>query len=165
MYAPTAIPVVDGNKGITVFAPVNSAFAVAAAIVGTLNTTQISNVLLNHVITGVTAYSTSLSNSLTATSASGEPLSFIVNATGAYVVSGPVVAKIIRSDVIVAYVVFFFLLFFLLYPLADMFSFSLFRNIATVLFTSLTASWPTPTPLPLPRAPLLRKSCFHYFIV
>lgn len=61
---------IDNTKGITVFAPVNSAFEAAASLIGTLNQTAIANVLTNHIINGTVVYSTDIQNGMTATSGS-----------------------------------------------------------------------------------------------
>lgn len=45
-YAPSAVPALASTRGITVFAPVNSAFQSAMSLIGTLNNTQITDVLL-----------------------------------------------------------------------------------------------------------------------
>lgn len=98
-YAPSAVPALTQAKGITVFAPVNSAFESAASLIGTLNETTIANVLLNHVINGTVVYSPLVSNGLNATSAGGETLSFTTNSTGVFVTSGNSTARIIRTDI------------------------------------------------------------------
>ncbi|GAA5957816.1 hypothetical protein JCM3765_003775 [Sporobolomyces pararoseus] len=98
-YAPSAVPALTQAKGITVFAPVNSAFEAASSLIGTLNETTIANVLLNHVINGTVVYSPLVTNGLNATSAGGETLSFMTNSTGAFVMSGNSTAQIIRTDI------------------------------------------------------------------
>ncbi|GAA5998943.1 hypothetical protein JCM5350_008103 [Sporobolomyces pararoseus] len=98
-YAPSAVPALTQAKGITVFAPVNSAFEAASSLIGTLNETTIANVLLNHVINGTVVYSPLVTNGLNATSAGGETLSFMTNSTGAFVMSGNSSARIIRTDI------------------------------------------------------------------
>ena len=50
-------------------------------------------------INGSTVYSPSLANG-DITSAAGEPLSFVLNATGHYVTSGNVTARIVQPDVL-----------------------------------------------------------------
>lgn len=69
MYAPQAVSVIDDNKGVTIFAPVNSAFTAIQSDIGSLNATQIGNVLLNHVITS------SVSHARTALSVHARPTS------------------------------------------------------------------------------------------
>ncbi|GAA5840870.1 hypothetical protein JCM3766R1_005385 [Sporobolomyces carnicolor] len=98
-YASSAIPALTQAKGITVFAPVNSAFESAASLIGTLNETTIANVLLNHVINGTVVYSPLVSNGTNATSAGGATLSFTTNSTGVFVRSGNTTAQIIRTDI------------------------------------------------------------------
>ncbi|GAA5902578.1 uncharacterized protein JCM6883_007172 [Sporobolomyces salmoneus] len=98
-YAPQAIPALTEARGITVFAPVNSAFEAASSLIGTLNDTTIANVLLNHVINGTVVYSPLVTNGLNATSAGGETLSFMTNSTGVFVMSGNSTAQIIRTDI------------------------------------------------------------------
>ncbi|GAA6026292.1 hypothetical protein JCM11491_002508, partial [Sporobolomyces phaffii] len=87
-YASSAIPALTSAKGITVFAPVNSAFESAASLIGTLNQTAIADVLLNHVINGTVVYSPLVANGSNATSAGGATLSFSTNSTGVFVKSG-----------------------------------------------------------------------------
>ncbi|GAA6016375.1 hypothetical protein JCM11491_002390, partial [Sporobolomyces phaffii] len=98
-YAPSAIPALTSTKGITVFAPVNSAFESAASLIGTLNQTAIADVLLNHVINGTVVYSPLVANGSNATSAGGATLSFSTNSTGVFVKSGNSTARIIRTDI------------------------------------------------------------------
>lgn len=45
-YAPQAVPALASARGITVFAPVDSAFQAAMSMIGQLNQTQIADVLL-----------------------------------------------------------------------------------------------------------------------
>ncbi|GAA6061355.1 hypothetical protein JCM10212_004836 [Sporobolomyces blumeae] len=98
-YAPSAVSSLDNTRGVTVFAPTNSAFEQAMSMIGSLNETTIANVLLNHVINGTVVYSPLVTNGLNATSAGGATLSFTTNSTGVYVMSGNVTAKIIRTDI------------------------------------------------------------------
>lgn len=101
MYTPTVVPMLDTLKGLTVFAPSNDAFAAAAGLLGTVNASVIATVLANHIINGTVVYSSAITNSTAATSATGQPLTFSTNSTGVYVRSASVVARIIRSDVLV----------------------------------------------------------------
>lgn len=48
-YAPGALQMLEAIRGITVFAPVNAAFANVTTLLGTLNATQITDVLLKSV--------------------------------------------------------------------------------------------------------------------
>ena len=45
-YAPQAVTALSEQEGLTLFAPVNSAFESAMSLIGTLNDTTIANVLL-----------------------------------------------------------------------------------------------------------------------
>ncbi|GAA5937797.1 uncharacterized protein JCM15063_002121 [Sporobolomyces koalae] len=98
-YAPQAVTALSETKGITVFAPVNSAFENAASLLGQLNQTTIANVLLNHVVNGTVLYSPLVTNGSNVTSAGGEALSFMTNSTGVFVKSGNSTAQIIRADI------------------------------------------------------------------
>ncbi|RDX40108.1 FAS1 domain-containing protein [Lentinus brumalis] len=91
----------SGLHGFTLFAPNNSAIEGVAATLATLasNRTALSTLFQNHLINGSTVYSPLLS-SANLTSAAGEPLSFVLNATGHYVTSGNVTAQIIQPDVL-----------------------------------------------------------------
>ncbi|GAA5988918.1 hypothetical protein JCM10908_006229 [Rhodotorula pacifica] len=101
-YAPGAVGQLEATRGITVFAPVNAAFANVTSLLGTLNATQITDVLLNHVINGTVVYSTQITPNTTATSAAGAQFSFVSNANGTYVRSGNSTAQIIRADIPIA---------------------------------------------------------------
>jgi len=98
-YAPQAVTALSEQEGLTLFAPVNSAFESAMSLIGTLNDTTIANVLLNHVIAGVVVYSPLISNGLNATSAGGATMSFMTNDTGVFVMSGNATAQVIRADI------------------------------------------------------------------
>ncbi|KAM0792036.1 hypothetical protein ACM66B_004744 [Microbotryomycetes sp. NB124-2] len=97
--APEAVPQLEQARGLTVFAPSNSAFGNVQQLIGQLNQTAIANVLLNHVINGTVVYSPQISNGSEETSAGGQPLRFMTNSTGAFVMSGNSTARIIRADV------------------------------------------------------------------
>lgn len=45
-YAPGALQMLEAIRGVTIFAPVNAAFANVTSLLGTLNATQITDVLL-----------------------------------------------------------------------------------------------------------------------
>ena len=67
----------------------------------TLNASTISNVLFNHVINGSVVYSDAIAMNpnVTAISAAGEELSFSINGTDVYVMSGTAMARIVRTDI------------------------------------------------------------------
>ncbi|GAA6039298.1 hypothetical protein NBRC10512_001164 [Rhodotorula toruloides] len=98
-YAPQAVPALASARGITVFAPVDSAFQAAMSMIGQLNQTQIADVLLNHVLNGTVAYSTQLGSAGNLTTAGGAPISFMTNSTGAFVKTSNATAQIIRADI------------------------------------------------------------------
>ncbi|KAL0579085.1 hypothetical protein V5O48_002927 [Marasmius crinis-equi] len=92
----------DGSavRGFTFFVPNNAALQAAQSSLASLqsNATAVRVVLGNHIINGSTLYSTTLAN---ATSASGEPLTFITNSTGTFVSSGNVAtAQIVATNVL-----------------------------------------------------------------
>jgi uncharacterized surface protein with fasciclin (FAS1) repeats len=87
-------------EGITIFAPNDAAVSAITSSLGSLNTTQISTILANHVINGSVVYSTELARS-NYTSAAGEPFTFMSNSSGAYVMSANSTAKIVQSDIII----------------------------------------------------------------
>ena len=93
-------PLAD-SQGITVFAPSDSALSAAGQVIAMLNSTQLAEVLANHVINGSVVYSTELTTS-NYTSAGGSPFTFTSNSSGAYVTSANSTAKIIQSDIIIA---------------------------------------------------------------
>lgn len=51
-FAPDVTAALDTTRGLTVFAPLNSAFDAAADVIATLNESTIATVLANHVING-----------------------------------------------------------------------------------------------------------------
>ena len=69
-------------------------------MIGTLNSTQIQDVLLNHVINGTVAYSTDIASGQNYTSAGGQPFTFSTNSTGTFVTSGQSTAQIVATDII-----------------------------------------------------------------
>jgi uncharacterized surface protein with fasciclin (FAS1) repeats len=97
---PNIIPVAAAVRGLTFFAPVNSAIVNAAAALTTANTTVLGNVLQNHVINGIAVYSPQITNGSNYTSAGGEPLTFTSNSTGLFVTSGSSTAKIIQTNLL-----------------------------------------------------------------
>jgi uncharacterized surface protein with fasciclin (FAS1) repeats len=97
----TFITALDGAKGITVFAPNDAALQAAASTISSLpNMSVEATIIGNHIVNGTTVYSPSLSSSSNLTSASGEPLTFMSNSTGTFVMSGSSTAKIVTSDVL-----------------------------------------------------------------
>lgn len=92
-------PALDAVKGITVFAPQDAALQAALPALMSANTTVATSVLLNHILNGTVAYSTTLTNGMNVTSGSGEPLRIAKNGTGVFVSSGNVTAKVVRADI------------------------------------------------------------------
>jgi uncharacterized surface protein with fasciclin (FAS1) repeats len=91
----------EESKGFTLFAPNDAALQAAASTISSLpNTSVEAAVIGNHIINGTTVYSPALSSSSNFTSASGEPLTFMTNGTGTYVMSGSSAARIVASDVL-----------------------------------------------------------------
>ncbi|KAG7095307.1 hypothetical protein E1B28_006073 [Marasmius oreades] len=109
----TSIPGPDGNnvsftnyldgptvKGFTFFIPNNAALQAAQPALASLqgNASAVRVLLGNHIINGSTLYSTTLTNS---TSASGETLTFFTNSSGTYVSSGNLsTARITATNVL-----------------------------------------------------------------
>jgi len=89
------------SSGLTVFAPDNAAVNAVLSSLSTLNATQITSVLANHVINGSVVYSTQFS-SANYTSAGGEPFKISTNSSGTFVSSGPSTAQIVQSDIIIS---------------------------------------------------------------
>ncbi|TKY90247.1 hypothetical protein EX895_000245 [Sporisorium graminicola] len=85
---------------VTVFAPSNEAIQAVQSTVEAATDQQRQAVLLNHVLNGTVVYSTSLASTPSAISAAGNELRFTANATGAFVTSGNVTARIVQSDYI-----------------------------------------------------------------
>ncbi|KAG1781207.1 FAS1 domain-containing protein [Suillus placidus] len=98
----TLLNVLNNARGITLFAPNNSAIATANCIGGLLpNTTALIALFGNHVINGTTVYSPAFTGGNNYTSASGEPFAFKTNSSGVYVSSaGSNWAHIMRSDIL-----------------------------------------------------------------
>ncbi|KAI0073801.1 FAS1 domain-containing protein [Panus rudis PR-1116 ss-1] len=87
--------------GFTFFAPNNDAVVAAQDSFRSFsrNATAYTNVVYNHIINGSTIYSPLLSGQHFTTTA-GENLSFFVNRTGQYLISGSIIARIVQPDVI-----------------------------------------------------------------
>ncbi|KAG2130284.1 FAS1 domain-containing protein [Suillus bovinus] len=98
----TLLDVLNNARGITLFAPNNSAIASASCIGGLLpNNTALIALFGNHIINATTVYSSEFTNGNNYTSASGEPFAFKTNSSGVYVSSaGSNWARIMRSDVL-----------------------------------------------------------------
>jgi len=88
--------VLYGIRGLTFLVPSNQASA--QGISG--NTTQVWDVLRNHIINGTTVYSPSFDN-VTYISAAGQYLHFRSNSSGRFVTSGDTTAQIIQPDLLV----------------------------------------------------------------
>ncbi|KAJ8082757.1 hypothetical protein PM082_008613 [Marasmius tenuissimus] len=92
----------DGSavRGYTFFVPNNAALQAAQSTLASLqgNATALQIVLGNHIINGSTLYSTTLTNT---TSASGEPLTFSTNSSGTFVSSGnSASAQIVNTNIL-----------------------------------------------------------------
>ncbi|KAJ4469292.1 FAS1 domain-containing protein [Lentinula aciculospora] len=94
--------ILDGQKGITLFAPSDNAFSAVASSLPVLegNLTAFTTVIQNHIINGSSVYSSEIVNGVNMTSAAGESLTFTTNSSGTYVTSGSTTAKMISSDII-----------------------------------------------------------------
>jgi uncharacterized surface protein with fasciclin (FAS1) repeats len=90
--------VLSGVRGLTFFAPNNAAIAQAVPQFSG-NSTQLWDVLRNHIINGTTVYTPSFVNA-TYVSAGGENLRLTTNSTGQYVTSGNITALIVQPDVL-----------------------------------------------------------------
>ncbi|KAI0668736.1 FAS1 domain-containing protein [Trametes maxima] len=98
-----------GLRGFTFFAPNTSAIQQAQSALAALagNTSALQALFLNHLINGTTVYSPELAGpdqnqnqNQNHTSAAGEPLRFVLNATGHYVTSGNTTARLVQPDVL-----------------------------------------------------------------
>jgi len=89
----------SGFHGFTFFAPNTSAVEAAQSSLQGFNSTQLQNIIYNHLLNGTTVYSPQLSN---LTTAAGESLGFSVNSTGRYVTDSATntTARIIQPDVL-----------------------------------------------------------------
>jgi len=99
----TLLDALDKARGITLFAPNDTAISTTQCCVGGLlpNTTALLALLGNHVINGTTVYSPSFYEGKNYTSASGEQLTFTSNSSGTYVsTNSSNTARIMRSDVL-----------------------------------------------------------------
>ena len=90
--------VLYGIRGLTLLVPSNQASSQFSQFSG--NTTQLWDVLRNHIINGTTVYSPSFVNS-TYVSAAGQYLHFNSNSSGKFVTSGSTTAQIIQPDVLI----------------------------------------------------------------
>ncbi|EDR06221.1 uncharacterized protein LACBIDRAFT_329051 [Laccaria bicolor S238N-H82] len=109
----SAIEFLQGAQGITIFAPNNAAFSQAInSSIASINASTLADLISNHYINGTTLYSpiiqdiaanSSVFNSTTfnATSAGGEPFTFVTNSSGTFVNGGNgTSAQIVRPDVL-----------------------------------------------------------------
>ncbi|CAE6393730.1 unnamed protein product [Rhizoctonia solani] len=92
---------VNDAGSITVFAPVDDAFAAINQPVAGLTNEQLSSVLQNHVLNNNLLYSTELGNTPNANAASDAQLTFSVEDGVGYVSYNQTRARILRSDVAV----------------------------------------------------------------
>ena len=90
--------VLSGVRGLTLFAPENDIITQGVSQF-TTNTTQLWDVLRNHIINGTTVYSPSFVNS-SHISAAGEEFYFTSNSTGSYVTSLNTTARVVQPDVL-----------------------------------------------------------------
>ncbi|KAG8799747.1 hypothetical protein FRC17_007050, partial [Serendipita sp. 399] len=99
---PDLVPTLTRTRGITLFAPINSAIQAVSEQLPQLNTSTLTNVLLNHLINGTAVYSTQITENsgLNLTSAGGSPTTFVSNSSGVFVTSGQATAKIVRANVL-----------------------------------------------------------------
>jgi uncharacterized surface protein with fasciclin (FAS1) repeats len=99
--APSLVSVVDTFPGITLFAPTNAAFSAVSTVTSTLNSSVITTILENHVVPQV-LYSNDLINGLKLTTAAGEIITVINNATGIFLseANGTVMAEVVQADII-----------------------------------------------------------------
>jgi uncharacterized surface protein with fasciclin (FAS1) repeats len=102
---PGVLDAVSSLRGFTLFAPNNDAIAAASSALAALagQNSVLTTIILNHLVNGSTIYSPSVSPTANLTSAAGEPITFQVNSTGTYVITGNNVAsgKLVRTDVLV----------------------------------------------------------------
>jgi uncharacterized surface protein with fasciclin (FAS1) repeats len=97
---PDLIPALDATPGITLFAPINSAITAIASTLAQVNSTVLTDVLLNHLINGTAVYSSLITNGGSMVSAGGQLLTFTVNTTGIFVTSGSSTAKVVQPNVL-----------------------------------------------------------------
>ncbi|KAH7890248.1 FAS1 domain-containing protein [Phlebopus sp. FC_14] len=99
-----SLDVLTSARGITVFAPNNTAIQAAQSTLTGLqsNQTALVNLIKNHVINGTSVYSTEIKTSnKTFVSSSGENYTITQNTTGLFIASGGSAAvRIVRSDVL-----------------------------------------------------------------
>ncbi|KII83938.1 hypothetical protein PLICRDRAFT_147639 [Plicaturopsis crispa FD-325 SS-3] len=90
------------THGYTLFAPTDAAVMASQDTLKSImsNQTLLLSVLQNHVINGTSAYSPILMQGHNYTTAAGEPLTTTFNSSGAYVMSGTAMAKIVRTDIL-----------------------------------------------------------------
>lgn len=92
--------VLYGVRGLTLFVPSDQASTQEFSQLSS-NTTNLWDVLKNHIINGTTVYSPSLVNGTTYVSAAGEDFHFTSNSSGKFVTSGNVTAQIVQPDVLI----------------------------------------------------------------
>ncbi|CAE6448136.1 unnamed protein product [Rhizoctonia solani] len=92
---------VNDAASITVFAPIDSAFAAINSTIAGLTNEQLTSVLKNHVIQNNLLYSTELASTSNVDAASGAQLSFSTENGVSYVSYNNTRARVLRSDVAV----------------------------------------------------------------
>ncbi|KAG8804300.1 hypothetical protein FRB91_011383 [Serendipita sp. 411] len=99
---PDLVPTLTRAKGLTLFAPVNSAIQAVSEQLGQVNASTLTSILLNHLINGTAVYSTQITenSNLNLTSAGGSPTTFVSNSSGVFVTSGSSTAKIVKANVL-----------------------------------------------------------------
>lgn len=94
----TVSEVLNGIRGLTLFVPSNQASTQELPQI-TSNTTQLWDILRNHIINATTVYSPSFVDT-TYVSAAGQYLHFSSNSSGKFVTSGSTTARIMQPDVL-----------------------------------------------------------------
>ncbi|KAI5114978.1 hypothetical protein M0805_009179 [Coniferiporia weirii] len=106
LQSTSLLDTVNTLHGVTVFAPTDAAFAAAQqSLTGVSgNTTELTAVLLNHVLNGTSVYSGDLlslaTGSANATTAAGEGIRPSFNSSGTYVTGGSTTARITTPDIV-----------------------------------------------------------------
>jgi uncharacterized surface protein with fasciclin (FAS1) repeats len=98
---PNLPQLLDSAKGITIFAPINSAFSNNAQL-GSVAPGDINKILLNHVINGTVAYSPQITNGMKLTTAGGGTLTLTTNSSGIFVAGANSTARVTTSNILIS---------------------------------------------------------------
>lgn len=93
------VETVDTMKDVTVFAPTNAAFAAIGSVAGSLNVTQLTDILKYHVVNGTIGYSSDLKNGQKLKALNGKDVTVTIESNGDIYIDS---AKVVLPNALVA---------------------------------------------------------------